>query len=146
MIWNNRRRSYRRGHAALIFGLAVAALLGVMTTPSQAGLKIIRIPEGGTGGTQISQFNRPFLSPYMELIIRGLDLPPGNKQALLTKLQKSREHLDAGNGHAARTMLSTFINQIKPTPVAGSIRSRSTGRTGGAIRSGWTAASGRECR
>jgi hypothetical protein len=65
---------------------------------------------------QISQFNRPVLSPYMELIIRGLDLPPGNKQALLTKLQKSREHLEAGNSRAARNMLSAFIQQINANP------------------------------
>ena len=53
---------------------------------------------------------------YMELIIGGLDLPPGKKRALLTKLRTSREHLEAGNSRAARTMLSAFIQQIKANP------------------------------
>src|SRR5579862_572534 len=64
----------------------------------------------------ISQFDRPVLSPYLELIVRGLVLPPGNKQTLLTRLQQSREHLAAGHPVAARDMLSAFINQIEANP------------------------------
>ncbi len=65
---------------------------------------------------QISQFNRPLLSPYMEMIIRGLDLPPGQKTALQTKLQKSRALFAAGKHTAARNLLNAFINQINANP------------------------------
>ncbi len=65
---------------------------------------------------QISHYNRPVLSPYMELIIRGLDLPPGQKIALQAKLHKSRALFDAGKHTAAKNLLNAFINQVQANP------------------------------
>jgi hypothetical protein len=65
---------------------------------------------------QVSHYDRPFLSPYMEVIISGLELPPGLKNALQTKLQKSRAHLAAGNRNAAKNLLNAFIDQVNDNP------------------------------
>ena len=63
----------------------------------------------------------------MELIIRGLDLPPGNKQALLTRLQKSREHLRSETPAPREACSAPSSTRSKPTLAVGSIRIRSTG-------------------
>jgi hypothetical protein len=65
---------------------------------------------------QISAYNNPNWYPSLELIVTGLDLPGGVRNALMSKLRNSQARLEAGDRAAARNLLRVFIQQIRANP------------------------------
>jgi len=65
---------------------------------------------------QISEYNNPNWFPSLELIVKGLNVPPGQRIALFAKLQTSQARLRHGDCQAARNILNSFINQVEANP------------------------------
>jgi hypothetical protein len=65
---------------------------------------------------QISAYNNPNWYPSLELIVTGLDVPGGVRNALLGKLRNSQARLAAGDRAAARNLLHAFIQQVRANP------------------------------
>jgi hypothetical protein len=87
--------------------MAIRNQLGIRQFPST--LDILAVAE-------ISAYNRPNWYPSLELIVTGLDLPGGVRNALLGKLRNSQARLAAGDGAAARNLLHAFIQQVHANP------------------------------
>jgi hypothetical protein len=62
---------------------------------------------------QISWYDKPNWYPSLELIVTGLDLPAGVRDALLDLLRTSQELLEAGDRTAARDLLKVFLHLIR---------------------------------
>jgi hypothetical protein len=88
----------------------------LMTPFNQASIRQFPSTLDILGIAQISAYNNPNGYSSLEVIVSGLDLPAGVRNALLDVLRASQALLEAGDRAAARNLLKTFIRLIRANP------------------------------
>ena len=91
-------------------------LTSVIPVYGQLGVRAFPTAQDIMAMAELSQFRRPVLDPYFEMIVGDLAIPHGHKASLLAKLRNARRLAQAGNRTAARNLFEVFIRQVAANP------------------------------